>query len=342
MTTYEENMLKSQNDDKIIFYDYISYKKAAGWVDCWAGDWCRPRKENLKKARYYAEFLNNLENYYFLGFPIKILLRSPYSEGHCHSSAVALSLYFEEFELVTCNLQTYAEHYEIKSGKKNDDFEHTFLITEIDGEKKVIDTVFGIITDLDTYNFIFNPNDIRIITSKELNKVKPYRFIKFLKHYPGSPLDEDINWDTKTKEFYYSDEEKYFQKVLKKHMDMCLEYTNEDNKHLEDFINRCLYRTSNSATLEDWKSSLRFKHANYQFEYPTKNMFSLVDDEFDEYLYATGKTTIQRNKITLENYHKVDSQEENIIPDLKEEENKKTSTLKNKMLSLVRKIKYFG
>lgn len=62
------------------------------------------------------------------------------------------------------------------------------MLINLDGKKTVIDTTFGFITDYDTYKIIFDPNKIRIITSKQLEKVQPYQYIKSLKNYTGAPL----------------------------------------------------------------------------------------------------------------------------------------------------------
>lgn len=64
-----------------------------------------------------------------------------------------------------------------------DEYEHTFLSVELDGQKIVIDTTFGFITDYETYKFIFNPNKIRTISSEQLKNVEVYQYIKSLKDY---------------------------------------------------------------------------------------------------------------------------------------------------------------
>ena len=116
-TKFERNLRWALECEKIVYYDYLNYKRAAGW---WTGlindDWNRPSV--IQKAKYNGEFLHNLPYYYFLGFPIKELLKVSYANGHCHACAVALSLYFDDFEIITCNLQNYASHYNIKSEKK--------------------------------------------------------------------------------------------------------------------------------------------------------------------------------------------------------------------------------
>ena len=77
MSTYRERMIQAQNEEKIIYYDYLGYKEGAGWYRGMADDWHRPEK--IIKSKYNSGFLLGLPNYYFLGFPIKELLDITYS-----------------------------------------------------------------------------------------------------------------------------------------------------------------------------------------------------------------------------------------------------------------------
>ncbi len=325
-TKFERNLELAQENDKVVYYDYKSYKRAAGW---WTGltndDWNRPAI--IKKAKYNGEFLNNLPDYYFLGFPIKKLLKQSYANGHCHACAIALSLYFKNFEIITCNLKNYAEHYRIKSknnfygSQELEEYEHTFPLVDLDGKKVVIDTTFGFITDYKTYKIIFNPNKIRIITSKQLKEVAPYLYMKSLKDYRL-----DLKWFhqvEKNDEWITTEEEKKYNKIIHDYMDRCKNYTNNENPHLQDFMNRCLYRTSNSTSHWHWRSHLEY---GKELEYPKVTLLSLTDDEFDERLDGAWKDTIERNKRVLENYHKEQPVE------AKSQDNK----FKSKILKLVR------
>ncbi len=313
LTKYEKNLKKAQNADKIVYYDYIQYKRAAGW---WSGlhsdDWHRPNI--IKKARYNGTFLQKLPQYYFLGFPIKELLKENYSNGYCHACAVALSLYFKDFEIITCNLQNYAEYYTKKSGRKTD-YEHTFLLIDLNNNKTVIDTTFGFITDFETYKKIFNPNNIRIITSEQLKKVKPYQFIKSLKDYSGAPLGFNEVYDEEKQKWHPNEEAQKHQRIMQEYMNMCQNYNNTQNPHLTDFINRCLFKTSNSECLWLWRLDLSHKEVgNTKFDYPKTNLFSLEDDEYDENLYSPYEDTTSINEQVLLSYHNLES---NITPNVK-------------------------
>lgn len=62
-TKFERKLELAQENDKVVYYDYISYKRDAGW---WTGlrndDW--NMITIIQKAKYNGEFLNNLPNYY--------------------------------------------------------------------------------------------------------------------------------------------------------------------------------------------------------------------------------------------------------------------------------------
>ena len=325
MTTFEEKMKLANEEEKIVYYDYLNYKIAAGWRDGFiSGDWTRPTV--IKKAKYNGEFLDKLPDYYFLGIPIKELLKITYSEGRCHSCAVALSLYFDDFEIMTCNLKNYAEYCTIKSGKQIKDYEHTVLLTDMNNKKIVIDTTFGFITDIDTYKNIFDPNKIRIITKKELEETIVYQHIKSLINYKGSPVGFNEKYDKEKGKWVPIDEEIKYTETIQKHMEMCSNYVNSNNEHLQDFIRRCLFRTSNNHTFWDWKGNLEFKHGNLKYVYPTIKLSSLEDDEFDYNLYSTRKETIEKNNRVLENYHKPQIIEEQL-----------TLSFKDKILKLIKR-----
>ena len=331
MTEFEKRMMKVQNNDKVIFYDYIQYKMAAGW---WTGlygtDWNRPRE--IHRAKYTAEFLQNLPDCYFLGLPIKELLKYKCANGRCHACAIALSLCFKDFKIITCNLKNYAEHYTIKSKnsiydyKERDEYEHTFLLINLNCIETVIDTTFGFITDYKTYEFIFNPNKIRIITSEELKNVEPYQYIKSLKDYKVDLKCFHQIYIQDKKEWISTKEEVEFKKIMNSYMDLCKNYTNNENSHLQDFINRCLFRTSNSTCHWDWRCTLGY---GTKIEYPKNNMFSLEDDEFDMRIESEYPETIERNKKILEGYHK----------EIEEEINENTKCLKKKTKKLLRLFK---
>ncbi|MDO4962656.1 MAG: hypothetical protein Q4E75_00935 [bacterium] len=322
MTLYERRMQKAQDNDRVIFYDYLSYKRAAGW---WIGfindDWNRPCR--IKRAKYNSSFLKNLPDYYFLGFPIKDLLKSCYSGGYCHACAIALSLCFDDFEIITCNLKNYATYYNKESDTKINEFEHTFIVINLDGIKTVIDTTWGMITDFETYKHIFDINKIRRISSEDLKSTEIYKYIETRKYDVGP---------SKESEYHEDETYKKYSSMLHEYMDMCKNYSNPDNEHLQDFINRCLYKTSNSKCLYNWRTSQYFKSIiDYRIQYPSSDLFSLTDDEFDFTLESPYEETRKRNRGVLENYHK------DKIEETKSQDNK----LKSKVLKLVKAFKEY-
>ena len=294
MTLYEIKLKEAELSDKIIYYDYIHYKRAAGWKSGLINsDWYRPYK--IKRAKY-TPFLYNLPDYYFLGFPIKEMLKYRNAAGICHACAVALSLYFDEFEIVTCNLENYVDHCNEKNHKlKDNKFEHTFLVINLNNKKCVIDTTWGMITDYDTYISIFAPNSIKTIPSKDLENNAIYKFLKENKSIEGP---DEVSEAKENQEYIE------YKNMIHKYMNMCETYKNPDNKHLQDFINRCLYKTSNSSCIWDLRLDLYYDHN--KIEYPSHDLFSLIDDEHDFLLESQYKDTIERNKRVLESYHNIE------------------------------------
>jgi len=293
MELYLERMEKARNDNKMIYFDYINYKLAAGWfqlID--RTDWHRPKE--IKKAKYDGTFLENLPKYYFLGIPFNRLFRLQYSGGSCHSMAFALSMCFDEFEIITANLKNYGEYYCKKTNQKDEKFEHTFLVVNLEGKKMVIDTTWGMITDYETYDYIFDLQDIKTISSEDIKHTEIYKFMIENKYLKGPSYESEIKKDEEFKR--YSD-------IVEKHMDLCQSYNNEQNPHLQDFFNRCIFRTSNNTTVWHWRLHQQFEYMNV-FTYPTIKMESLVDDEFDNNLFSSIEKTNIKNQEIKENYHK--------------------------------------
>lgn len=318
MTLYEERMKEVKDNNKVVFYDYLLYKRESGWfTGIFNDDWHRPEK--IQNANYNGSFLKNLPEYYFLGFPIKELLKSCYSNGMCHACCVALSLYFDSFEIITCNLNNYTKHYNEKTDTKKGDFEHSILLTKIDGKEIIIDTTWGMITDYETYKYIFDIDKVRKISSKELKNTEVYKYIENRKYNNGpsreSELQEDLEY------------QKYINE-LDEYMNMCKNYSNTNNYVLQDFINRCLLKTSNSFYLWDRRSSFQTKvMIDYQIEYPDYDMNSIKCDEFDFVLDSPYENTKKRNEEVLNNYHKVIVNEE-----------KSNKGFKNKVLRLLNRF----
>lgn len=227
-----------------------------------------------------------------------------------------MSLCFDEFELITCNLVNYRDYYNQKSDSKDDEFEHTFIVVDLKGKRCIIDTTWGMITDYDTYKYIFDIDNIRSISSKDIKNTEIYQYIEKRKNYIGPSYESKLHED-ETYKGYIS--------MMDRYMDLCKSYVNPNNKHLQDFINRCLYETSNVRRLEDLRVSKQFKVLiGCRIEYPTVDLFSLTNDEFDLTLESPLEDTKETNARVLESYHK-----EKIPPKM---------SIKQKLLELVRKI----
>ncbi len=274
MQTYEEKLKKLQAEDKVIYYDYLMYKRALGWQTGFTNDdWIRPAVIN--RAFYDASFLANLPNYYFLGFPLKEIIKSSYANGRCHACGLALSLTFEKFAIITADLKDYLDYYNRHSLVKLDEFEHTFLLTKINGEDKVIDTTFGLITSLENYDFLFSLKKIHIITSDEIQNLEIYQDLLKQKNYIGPNYDAEIK-QTRAYQKYY--------KKMQEFTDICQNYKHE-NPNIANFVNRCLYNSIRFSSLEDLRYCLEYKPLKeMQITYPQNNMFSLKDDVNDNLL----------------------------------------------------------
>lgn len=320
MTVYETNLNKAKENDKIIYYDYLAYKRASGWCTLTDNlDWSRPSFYRLKKARYDAQFLQNLPNYFFGGFPIKYLIRTNFSRGYCHACAVALSLCFKDFYIVTCNLNKYLEYYNehVEYGKLIE-FEHTILVTNIDGKNVVIDTSGGFITDLETYEETFGLDNLKVISSNVIKNTDIYKYIESKKNIEAPSFEDEI---------HQTDENVKYNNELKRYMNMCKSYKNKEFRHLEDFINRCLFKTSNNGCFDRWRMRLYYgqNKNDREFKYPTSNMLSIENDKDDMTLDANCKSTMERNKQTLENYY-----ESVIIDEIPVKKKKKLFSFKKK------------
>ncbi len=216
-----------------------------------------------------------MPNFYFLGLPIKELVKEYFSNGECHSCAIALSLCFDECELITCNLANYAEYLGCE------DYEHSIILVKLNGEAKVIGTTFCLITDLETYKDIFAPDSVRVIKKEELKRADAYKFIDSLKDSYIAPPDERLWLENKEPSLI----EQEHQKLLRHFDDLCLNYYNENSQYLTDFIRRCLSRNFCYAVHNSLRISLKYN----KFEYPKANLISLEDSDL-----LFNDTTINR------------------------------------------------
>ena len=288
-TTYKIELEKAIDEDKVIFYDYLMYKKQAGWCTGFGrnDDWSRPRV--VKKARYNPKLLYDVGLNYYLGIPISDLIRAWWASGSCHACALALTLVFDDSKIVTANLTNYLKYRNIQEEQRgykiSDSFEHSFLLINNNGVDRVIDTTWGFITDYETYNKIMGLEDIRIIKKEEISKTKAYEILlrncKSIIPYPDYINPQEY--------------EEFEEKELIEFEKACKEYENKDNVHLQDFLNRCVYRTSHRNCVERWANNVYDKSfINYR-DYPKEEMFSLEDDKYDDFLYSTNKKTNEEN-----------------------------------------------
>ncbi len=293
MTDYSYRMKYLKDNDKVSFYDYITYKREAGW---WCGkyqdDWHRPKE--IKKTLYNA-FLTRLPDYYFLGFPIKELLKSSYSNGYCYTCSLALSLYFDDFEIILANLKNYANHCKKVFQFNYQEYPHAFLKAKINNHEYIIDTTWGMITDYDSYDYLFSLEDIKKITSKDLDNTKVYQYLKKMKKIK-SPSYKD-----REKEEYID-----YLNDLNKYVKYCYEYKS-DNLVLEDFIRSCLIADRIESTILYWQEKYYYKKDLCdRVNFPKENMLSTIDDRNDFLLDSNNIKTKEENNEVLELYEFLD------------------------------------
>ena len=59
MTLYEERMKEVKDNDKVVFYDYLLYKRESGWfAGIFNDDWYRPKKIQIAMVLFLKICLN--------------------------------------------------------------------------------------------------------------------------------------------------------------------------------------------------------------------------------------------------------------------------------------------
>lgn len=285
-------LLDAQNKDKIIYYDYIAYKRAAGWLSgIYEDDWYRPL--NIKRAKYFAEFINKLPECYFMGNDVKDLIKTMHSKNISSISSLALSLCFDEFEICTCNLKMSMESIV-------NEYLHTYLVLKIDEKKYVVDTEYGLITDENTYKDVFGIEDEIHISSNEFKKTNIYKYLIENSYKKAPSYEDEIN---ETNEYFlYKNKNDSFIK-------MCKEFKSSSNIKLNKFINNILYNSLKTEFITNIRSNIYLNFGNSKVEYPKNNMISIIDDEIDNTLYGRTTDAIANNEKVLNNYHKYDTKD---------------------------------
>lgn len=275
MMTFEQKLTKYIEEGKIVFYDYLQYKKAAGWKNTVPGDnWERPLI--VKPAFYNASFLHNLKDKYYLGLPIKEILKSTYSKKRSSLAVLALSLYFPKFIIVNFEASScfdyFKEHFNFKT---EDCINHTVLLVDLDGTKAIIDTTLGIITDLSIYEDLFKLTLSSTITSDALKETDTYTY---LKKYANDDYKKFSDYESILDEFMFICETE--ANIMSKKP-----LTNDD-LNLRKFLSEQVLTQSNKGSMIALNNALKnFFLGNGRYQYPDKNMYSLTDDNDDTCLY---------------------------------------------------------
>ena len=239
MTVCEEKYKTACMNNKITFFDYDTFVKEGS------------------KSIYDSNFISNLPDLYFLGLPIKEIIKSDYSNGLCHFLSLALGLCFDDFELVISNQRNYLEIYNKINNTSEVEFEHTYIIVNINGIKKVIDIPRGIIMDFHTYYDVFGIKEKYKITKDELLSVPAVKLMYEHKN-EISPKIVDDNKDV--------DKIKKYTLFIKEYLELCEKYTNPYEFKLEYFIKRCLPSTSGWSTINRLTSIIKLNNIYSYFK----------------------------------------------------------------------------
>ena len=240
MTLCEEKYRKATIDNIITIFDYDIFVNEGG------------------KSKYDPDFISNLPDYYFLGLPIKEIIKSNCSNKLCHFLSLALGLCFDDFELVVSNQKNYLETYNKVYNKNIIEFEHTYIIVSIDGTKKVIDIPRGIIMDVDAYYDVFGIEEKYKYTKQDFINEEPVKLILDHINDISPKLMEGDKDENKIRDY------KLF---IEKYIELCENYSNVQEFKLAYFIKRCLLATSGWNTINRLTSIL------------TSNTFNSYEDD---------------------------------------------------------------
>jgi len=242
---YEKQIKIACELENLKFYDKENYERHMKYFFSKNGSY-----PNI----YDQSLLKSLPEYNFLGIPIKRLIQHDCSNGYCYSMVLALSLCFNNFTIVTANLENYSKYCQNKG--RNWTFNHCFLMLP---NNTIIDTTFGIVCDKDIYSKIYNPQSCKYITNEDLKDNKLYQYISSLKNstydaiFPqlkdkplGEAIDTNLYWD-------------FFMDWQNKN----IEYKNDENKHIEDYFTKHISRTSNPNCLWQWMLKIQY-HNNQE------------------------------------------------------------------------------
>lgn len=283
-----KKLLNAQINDKIVYYDYIAYKRASGWTSgIYEDDWYRPLK--VKRAKYFSKFLYNIPNYYFLGVSIKDIIKSPNSKNLSSLSTIAISLCFHDFDICIASISNQNEsNYKI--------YKHTYLLLKIENRRYVIDTEYGMITSEKIYKDIFGIKNEIHISSKEIKKTKSYKFLINKSNVKAPSYDEDIEETS----LYF----KYIS-MIDKFLNIC-KLENTDNKYLNNYFKNIIYKSCSYENISNIRRNIYLGFGNLKVLYPKKNMISTNDDIHDDTLQGRTLDSKNNNKKVLESINKQD------------------------------------
>lgn len=120
---------------------------------------------------YSEELLKKTENNFYYGTPVSVLLTNGLNLRKCHDRAYALTMAFDECNLIRGWLPKYGKTMD---DSYDPDFEHSW----VEDDKYVYDTTFLKRFNKRFYHYLFGTRTDAVISSEELNNDEEYKKMK--------------------------------------------------------------------------------------------------------------------------------------------------------------------
>ena len=142
-------------------------------------------KEHLIED-FPKELWDKLENCYYCGNPVSVLLSCNYNLGKCYDRSYALTMAFEDFKLVRGNLTRFGI---VQQLEHDPNFVHGW----VEDDKYVYDTTFLKRYDKDFYYSLYGAEAENVISSEELKNDEYYMKMKATTKYD---IEDSLGLDT--------------------------------------------------------------------------------------------------------------------------------------------------
>lgn len=240
ISNFEKTFSKLIREDKIIYYDIDSYSKFDLYMEL---------ENDYPSVTFDRSLIENLPDIYFFGINIKDYLNHTFSNGRCHLCSFLLSLCFPDCKIVNGNLKEYVKHNNLRASYANKwhDFNHSFIVVNINNVEYVIDSTFGFIVDFASYKELF---DLKIdfeIDGQSLKSNNIYNYCLTNKNNHIIANDNEINKFINKCQNFKSDNNN-LQIFLSEYILYSLKYlSNDELNYFIDYINKKKIQLNNDA-----------------------------------------------------------------------------------------------